>query len=146
MTAPVGGVALRHEELDGHVHVGGRLLKERVGGAVARGLETLPHGSFSGNKSLIPALQGFFEILFDQRDLELIQLLPQWAQEDVTPFREMLEDIRVDCRETLRWDVAGSKRIEVRIVLGFKQTGSPHTPPGVDVRKQREAAASNELL
>ena len=145
MTAPVGSIALRHEELDGHVDVGSRLPKERVGGAVTRGLETLPHCSFRRNKGLIPALQCFLEILLDQRDLELIQLLPQGAQEDVSSFREVLEDIGVERRRTLRRDVAGSEGVEVRIVPGFQLTGRPHAPSRVDIGKRREAASSERL-
>ena len=113
MTGPIGSVAFRYEKLDRDVDVGRRLPKERVGGAVTGGLETLPYCSFHGNKGLIPALQCFLEILLDQRDLDLIQLLPQGAQEDVSSFREMLEDIGVERRKTLRRDVACSEGVEV---------------------------------
>ena len=94
---------------------------------------------------MVPALQGFLEILLDPRHLDLIQLLPQGAQEDVSSFREMLEDIRVERRETLRRDVAGSEGVEVRIVPWFQLTGRPYAPSRVDIGKRREAA-SNERL
>jgi len=133
LTGPVGGIRFGDEKFDSDVDVCGPFREERVGRAVSRRFEALPHHTLRRDEGGVPAAQSFFEVPLYERDLDAVELLPQRAGKGCSPFREVLEDFGVESSVALCGDISGREWVEVGVVLRLQLATGPDTPPRVVV-------------